>query len=76
MFEFNDRNPLPVIGEEALVRNVARHGLGQLDHAIDQRDVFFAHARHQAGAKDGNDHGESPLANMLAQPIAIRQFRF
>jgi hypothetical protein len=57
MLELDDGHALAVIGEKALVRNLARHGLGELVHALDQRDVFVADSRPQAGAKNGDQHG-------------------
>src|SRR5512141_2264924 len=52
-----DGHPLAVFGEEALVRDIAWHAGGKLDHAVDQRHVVLAYAGHQAGAENGDDHG-------------------
>src|SRR5215472_2433952 len=43
-FELHDGDALAVVGEEALVRDVARHRGGKLVHALRQRHVFLAHA--------------------------------
>src|SRR6266852_2544483 len=37
--EFDDGDALAVLGEESLVRNVARHGGGKLGHAVDALHV-------------------------------------
>src|SRR4029077_6548894 len=76
MFELNHRHSFAVFGEKTFVGNVAWHGLSQFAHASDQGDIFLSQARHQAGAEDSDDHGESPQSAMLAQPIALLQFRF
>src|SRR5262249_43674981 len=59
-FELDHGDALAVVGEEALVRDIARHGGGELAHAVRQRHVFVPHAGHQAGAEDGHDHGTHP----------------
>ena len=40
VLELDDGDALAVLGPEALVRDVARDGAGDLLHALDQRDVF------------------------------------
>src|ERR1700690_470631 len=54
--EFDDGDALAVLGEKPFVRNVAGHGRREFDHAIDERYVFLAHVRHQAGTENGDDH--------------------
>src|SRR5450631_4680203 len=54
--EFDDGDALAVVGEKPFVRNVTGDGRRQFDHTIDERYVFLAHVRHQAGAENGDDH--------------------
>src|SRR5690348_13536795 len=48
VLELDDRHPLAVVGEEALMGDVAWHRPGEFVHPIGQRDVFVADARAQA----------------------------
>jgi len=45
MLELDDGYTLAVVSEKAFVRNVARHGAGELGHAIDQGDVLVSKPR-------------------------------
>src|SRR4029078_2257451 len=56
VLELDDGDPLAVIGPEAFVRDVARNGLSDLLHALDQRDVCVLQAGAQAGPENGDDH--------------------
>src|SRR6185312_8107963 len=57
VLELDDGAALAVLGEESLMRDVARRRLGELVHALDQGEVFVLQPGHQAGAEYGDDHG-------------------
>src|SRR5690349_16832386 len=73
VLELDDSHPLAVIGEEALMRDVAWHRPGEFVHPIGQRDVFIADARAQAGAKHGHDHGDAPQCEAIGSSGAKRR---
>src|SRR6478752_4107555 len=55
--ELDDRDPLPILGDEALVGNVAGHLARELAHARGPARVLLPRLGPDAGTEDGNDHG-------------------
>jgi hypothetical protein len=65
VLKLDDSDPLAVVCKKPLVRNVARHGAGELGHAIDQGDVLVPQTRLQARAKHDYEHLNIPCAGVL-----------
>src|SRR5882724_12988112 len=71
VLELHDGHALAVVGKEAFVRDVARHGGRDLGHAVDQRDVLLARAGPQPGAEHGHDHGTLPSSRRLRRHTTL-----
>src|SRR6185312_2474493 len=69
--EFDDGHPLAIVGEEALVRDVAGHGAGDLVHARGEHQVLLAHVGHQARAEHRDDHFLPPSNTSACSPAAL-----